>query len=43
MNKNLTIIDKDYTQWVESLSVRYHQSQIRASVKVNQELLKFYS
>ena len=42
MNKNLTIIDKDYTQWVESLSVRYHQSQIRASVKVNQELLKFY-
>ena len=35
MNKNLTIIDKDYTQWVENLSVRYHQSQIRASVKVN--------
>lgn len=42
MNKNLTIIDKDYTQWIETLSVRYRQSQIRAAVKVNQELLKFY-
>jgi predicted nuclease of restriction endonuclease-like (RecB) superfamily len=42
MNKNLTIIDKDYTQLIETLSVRYRQSQIRAAVKVNQELLKFY-
>lgn len=42
MNKNLTIIDKDYTHWVENISVRYRQSQIRASVKVNQELLRFY-
>ena len=42
MNKNLTIIDKDYTHWVENLSARYRQSQIRASVRVNQELLRFY-
>lgn len=42
MNRNLTIIDKDYTHWVENISVRYRQSQIRASVKVNQELLRFY-
>ena len=42
MSNNLTIIDKDYTQWVEDLSVRYQQSQIRASVKVNTEMLKQY-
>ncbi|MBQ2375800.1 MAG: DUF1016 family protein [Bacteroidales bacterium] len=42
MKKNLTIIDEDYTQWVEELSVRYHKSQIKASVRVNQELLKYY-
>lgn len=42
MSRNLTIIDKDYVQWVEDLSARYRQSQIRASVKVNRELLKYY-
>lgn len=42
MSRNLTIIDKDYAQWVENLSARYRQSQIRASVKVNRELLRYY-
>ncbi len=42
MSKNLTIIDKDYTHWVEELSVRYRQSQIKAAVKVNREMLKYY-
>ena len=42
MSKGLTIIDKDYTRWVEDLSVRYLQSQIKAAVRVNQELLKYY-
>lgn len=42
MSKVLTILDKDYTQWVENLSARYRQSQIRASVKVNREMLKYY-
>ena len=42
MSKGLTIIDKDYTRWVENLSVRYRQSQIKAAVRVNQELLKYY-
>lgn len=41
MSKGLTIIDKDYTQWVENLSVRYRQSQIKAAVRVNRELLKY--
>ena len=42
MSRNLTIIDNDYAQWIEILSVRYRQSQIRASVKVNRELLRYY-
>lgn len=42
MSKELTIIDKDYILWVEDLSVRYRQSQIRAAVRVNRELLKYY-
>ena len=42
MSKNLTIIDKDYIHWVEDLSVRYRQSQIKAAVRVNRELLKYY-
>ena len=42
MTKGLTIIDRDYTQWVESLSARYRQSQIKAAVKVNREMLRFY-
>ena len=42
MSKSISRLDKDYAQWVEDLSVRYRQSQIRASVKVNRELLRYY-
>ncbi|MGM9764011.1 MAG: YhcG family protein [Candidatus Cryptobacteroides sp.] len=42
MSKALTILDSDYTKWVEDLSVRYRQSQIKAAVKVNREMLEFY-
>lgn len=42
MSKSISILDKDYAHWVEDLSVRYRQSQIRASVKVNRELLRYY-
>ena len=41
MNKPITIIDKDYIQWVKDLIVRYRQSQIKAAIKVNSEQLKF--
>lgn len=41
MSKDLTIIDKDYTMWVEDLCRRYRQSQIKAAVKVNAEQLKY--
>jgi len=42
MGKSISIIDKDYRQWVKDLVLRYRQSQIKASVKVNQEVLRFY-
>lgn len=34
--------DKDYYDWISELSQRYQQSQIKAAVKVNSEMLRFY-
>lgn len=42
MSKSISILDKDYTQWIKELSSRYRRSQIKAAVKVNQEMLQFY-
>ena len=42
MNKPISILDKDYLQWVKGLCKCYRQSQIKAAVKVNTEMLKFY-
>lgn len=42
MSKSISILDKDYVQWIKELSSRYRRSQIKAAVKVNQEVLKFY-
>ena len=42
MSKTISIIDKDYTQWIKELSSRYRRSQIKAAVKVNEEMLHFY-
>lgn len=39
--KTISVLDKDYVQWVKSLVVRYRQSQIKAAVRVNAEQLKF--
>ena len=35
-------MDSEYKKWVEALSRRFKQSQIKAAVKVNRELLAFY-
>lgn len=35
-------IDKEYKQWIFELSERFRISQLRASVKVNSEMLHFY-
>ena len=42
MSKSINILDKDYIQWVKTLSSRYRRSQIKAAVKVNEEMLRFY-
>lgn len=39
---NLIHVNKEYQQWIQELSKRFRRSQIRASVKVNQEVLAFY-
>ncbi len=41
MDKNITIIDKDYSQWVKELVTRYRQSQIKAAIQVNSGQLRF--
>ena len=40
--KNITIIDESYKQWLKDLAARYRNSQIKAAIKVNSELLHFY-
>jgi len=35
-------IDKEYKQWISELSERFRISQLRASVRVNSEMLHFY-
>ena len=42
MNKSIGILDKEYKEWVKDLAQRYRNSQIKAAVKVNAEMLKFY-
>lgn len=42
MIKNELMQTKDYKNWVQSISSRYRQCQIKASVSVNRELIQFY-
>lgn len=39
---NLTGVDKNYINWITEVSNRFKQSQIKAVVKVNDEMLRFY-
>ncbi len=39
---NLIHINKDYAEWFGELKLRIRQSQIKAAVKVNTELLQLY-
>lgn len=36
------IFDKDYKNWLTQIKTDYRRSQIKAAVKVNEELLRFY-
>ena len=42
MSKTITILDKEYKNWIKELSSRYRKSQIKAALKVNDEMLRFY-
>ena len=39
---NNVINSKEFKNWVLSISVKYKQSQIKAAIKVNSEMLSFY-
>lgn len=40
--KPITILDDDYLAWVKTLCERYRTSQVKAAVKVNEEMLRYY-
>ncbi len=42
MRTDIAILDNDYKTWVSDLSLRYRKSQIKAAVKVNNEMLEYY-
>ena len=42
MGQSISILDKDYSRWISELSSRYRRSQIKAAVKVNEEMILFY-
>ena len=39
---NLIGTDNAYKEWLSDISLRFKQSQIKASMKVNSEMLRFY-
>ena len=39
---SLIKIDGDYATWIKDLSLRFKQSQIKAAIRVNSEMLRFY-
>ena len=39
---NKSITTTEFKKWVKNLSLKYRQSQIKASIKVNSEMLSFY-
>ena len=35
-------VDEEYKEWIHSVSQRFKRSQIKAAIKVNDEMLRFY-
>ena len=35
-------VDREYSKWIQDISKRYRRSQIKAAVRVNDEMLRFY-
>lgn len=42
VNSNSFMADKNYVKWVSDLKKRFRMAQLKAAVKVNTEMLKFY-
>ena len=42
VNNDSFMADKNYVQWLSDLKKRFHAAQLKAAVKVNTEMLKFY-
>ena len=42
MSSKLIITDETYRSWIREISSRFRKSQIKAAVKVNDEMLRFY-
>ncbi|MBO7432967.1 MAG: DUF1016 family protein [Salinivirgaceae bacterium] len=42
MAEKLFHIDQEYQEWIAELSNRYRQSQIKAAISVNSQMLRFY-
>lgn len=40
--KTIIQIDDNYKNWLEELSDRFRSSQIKAAIRVNNEMLRFY-
>ena len=38
----MTISDQNYKKWIQDISSRFRQSQIKAATYVNEEMLRFY-
>ena len=42
MNTQIEKTDREYRQWLIELKAKIRQSQIKAAVRVNEELLRLY-
>ena len=41
MSKVITV-DSEYKEWIQDVAQRFKRSQIKAAIKVNDEMLRFY-
>lgn len=42
VNRDLSIPSAEYKKWIGELTKRYKQSQVKAAIKVNEGMLRFY-
>lgn len=39
---NIIKVDREYTEWISDVSKRFRQCQVKAAMKVNDEMLRFF-